>query len=283
MGNTKNIKNYLIIFIMFLILVILVIIWLLKNVFLSSETLNNDKPPDSNNRFMLDNPRVIGDIICENNIGDNIVYVREDGKYEPYIVIKTDNYGKNSVLLMRKDVYPKEMMYRDCIMFGTGGSYYPGSIIDEFAENILFNQFSDGLKTVIKKVPIKIHSKDYILGIRDSNSPFETIYRHVFSLSLSECSNSTLYKYVDKEGNFIPEVLEYPVKKYVWLRSSAYGGDDTCASQIYNGAVRSNRVSINDEQYVRPVFVISNDIAIEKTTGINSENEVYILSVDIIE
>jgi hypothetical protein len=63
---------------------------------------------------------------------------------------------------MREDAYPKEMMFRDCNVFGAGGSYYPGSVIDEFMENELYNMYSDGMQSIIKNVPVKIHSKKYI-------------------------------------------------------------------------------------------------------------------------
>ncbi|MBQ6025745.1 MAG: hypothetical protein IJL20_09085 [Lachnospiraceae bacterium] len=236
----------------------------------------------SDNSISNEHAYVVSDIVCGNIYNNDCrVYVREGGKYIPYLVIKTENYGENTVLLMREDAYPKEMMFRDCNVFGAGGSYYPGSVIDEFMENELYNMYSDGMQSIIKNVPVKIHSKKYISKFTvPEYAVFETINRHVFALAFSECKSHDLLKECDIEGAFIPEVLEFPIEKYVWLRSDAFGGDDTCAAQIYNGKVQSNRVSMYQEQYVRPVFVVSADEQIRSVNSIIKDMEVFVFSID---
>ena len=71
-------------------------------------------------------PKVISDL-CYGKKGckDFLVYVKENGIYTPYIVIDTKNYGEDAVLLLRKDVYMQEMMYRDEDLQGIGAAYYP--------------------------------------------------------------------------------------------------------------------------------------------------------------
>lgn len=278
----QNRKAVLILLIIiFVIIVILVIIKFHKERQKSNlsniDILNHSDYNTSNEQAC-----VILDIVCGNTYNiDCRVYVREGGKYIPYLVIKTENYGENTVLLMREDAYPKEMMFRDCIVFGAGGSYYPGSVIDEFMENELYNMYSDGMQSIIKNVPVKIHSKKYISKFTvPEYAVFETINRHVFALAFSECKSHDLLKECDIEGAFIPEVLEFPIEKYVWLRSDAFGGDDTCAAQIYNGKVESNRISMYQEQYVRPVFVVSADEQIRSVNSIIKDMEVFVFSVD---
>ena len=278
----QNQKAVLILLIIiFVIIGILVIIKFHKER-QKSNLSNIDILNHSDNNTSNEQAYVILDIVCGNTYNiDCRVYVREGGKYIPYLVIKTENYGENTVLLMREDAYPKEMMFRDCNVFGAGGSYYPGSVIDEFMENELYNMYSDGMQSIIKNVPVKIHSKKYISKfIGPEYAVFETINRHVFALAFSECKSHDLLKECDIEGAFIPEVLEFPIEKYVWLRSDAFGGDDTWASQIYNGKVQSNRISMYQEQYVRPVFVVSADEQIRSVNSIIKDMEVFIFSVD---
>ncbi|MBO4420542.1 MAG: hypothetical protein J5783_01820 [Lachnospiraceae bacterium] len=233
-------------------------------------------------KYVNDPPEVIADIVHGNpRKVDSKVYVREGEEYVPYIVIKTDNYGENTVLLMREEVYPKEMMFRDCNIYGAGGSYYPGSVIDDFMENELFNMYSDSMKKIIKNTPIKIHTHEYCSKLIGPEYPvFETVYRHVFSLSLSECNDYDLYIDNDIEGAYISDVSEYPIKKYVWLRSDAYGGDDTWASQIFDGNVRSERISNSNENYIRPVFTVASDNQIKKIKNIINDIDGYIFTVD---
>ena len=79
-------------------------------------------------------PQVISDLVSGKyeNI-ETRVYVFENGSMIPYVVLDTDNYG-DAVLLMRDFAYPQEMMYRDENMYGSGGAYYSGSIVDDFLE-----------------------------------------------------------------------------------------------------------------------------------------------------
>ncbi|MCR4625213.1 MAG: hypothetical protein K5795_04475, partial [Lachnospiraceae bacterium] len=100
------------------------------------------------------------------------------------------------------------------------------------------------------------------------------------ALSLSECNYSDLYIEEDIEGVYIHDVSEYPINKNVWLRSDAYGGDDTWASQIFDGNVRSERISNSNENYIRPVFTVASDNQIKKIKNIINDIDGYIFTVD---
>ena len=198
-------------------------------------------------------PRLISDL-CSKRLDEDhrMIYVKENGTYCGYYVIETSNYG-DTVLLMRQYVYPRQMMYRDENMFGTGGAYYVDSIVDNFLENEFYSFFSDGMKSIIQNTPIRIHSIDYVSKYFDEGSVFEVINRHVFVLSAPEYGHGSLG--LDKdEAAYIPELLQYGSKKENWLRSGAIGGDDTWVTIVYNDAA-SHRHICNDA-YVRPVFTV---------------------------
>lgn len=229
-------------------------------------------------------PEIVADL-CFGKSGDTnyLVYVKENGKYTPYIVIDTKNYGSEAVLLLRKDVYMKEMMYRDANIFGTGGAYYNGSIVDDFLEGEFYNVFSEEMKKVIRDSPVRIHTRKYVEKRMSEGKPFlETIYRHIFVLSAAELDGPLIRNEDEDEGDVIPEALKNPVLLYTWLRSEAIGGDDTHASLWYNTAVVSNHIQNGAEHYVRPVFTVNRNEPIELQTVDTEEisGSIYVFSSD---
>ena len=229
-------------------------------------------------------PEIVADL-CFGKSGDTnyLVYVKENGKYTPYIVIDTKNYGDEAVLLLRKDVYMKEMMYRDANIFGTGGAYYNGSIVDVFLEDEFYNVFSEKMKSIIRESPVRIHTSRFVEKRRMEGEPFlETIYRHVFVLSAAELDAPLIRDKERDEGDVIPEALKNPVLLYTWLRSEAIGGDDTHASLWYNTAVVSNHIQNGAEHYVRPVFTVNRNEPVELRIIETEEfsGEVYVFPSD---
>jgi hypothetical protein len=227
-------------------------------------------------------PEVISDL-CYGKSGQNdcLVYVKENGEYTPYIVIDTKNYGDDAVLLLRKNVYMQEMMYRDANVFGTGGAYYSGSIVDEFLESEFYGMFSEGMKKVIRNSPVRIHTRKFVEKRMEEGKPYlETIYRHVFVLSAAELNGPLTRNADEDEGDVIPEALECPVLLYTWLRSEAIGGDDTHASLWFNTSVVGNHIQNGAEHYVRPVITVNRNEPIElrqiETEEINREVYVFV-------
>ena len=226
-------------------------------------------------------PQMICDLCYGKSEGeDYLIYITENDEYVPYIVIDTHNYGDDAVLLLRQEPFMKEIMYRDENLFGVGGAYYNGSIVDNYLENEFYDRFSDSMKSIIRNTPVKIHSIDYVSKRFQDGPALEIIYRHVFVLSGPECSAyiDSPYKEYD-EGAVIPEVHDNAVSKYTWLRSEEIGGDDTHASLCYNGGVIGSHIQSWEEHYTRPVITVKKD---EKITlkKINNKNEemVYVFS-----
>lgn len=207
-------------------------------------------------------PRVISDL-CSGRLegNDRMIYVNENGIYYGYHVIETSNYG-DAVLLMRQDVYPHQMMYREEKMFGTGGAYYADSIVDNFLENEFYEFFSDGMKSIIRNTPIRIHSIDYVSKRFDEGPVFDVINRHVFVLSAPEFGvGSIRLDRSEDEAAFIPGITQYGIDKYNWLRTGAIGGDDTWVTVVYYYAGAGQHIC--GEAYVRPVFTVNPNEEIE--------------------
>lgn len=228
--------------------------------------------------------QVISDLLSEKykNI-ETRVYVCENGIMTPYVVLDTKNYG-DAVLLMREWAYPEEMMYRDENMFGAGGAYYNGSIVDDFLENTFYGFFSDGMKRIIRESSFEIFTREYVRAHNVVEGPVtETISRHVFSLSQMEWGSNLLG--LDKndpryEADAIEGIQKYAYKCYVWLRSMTYGGEDTTATVVYDGKTESLR--IQNTAQVQPVFTVSRDAKIEPYDGWVSNTRGFVFSVDEI-
>ncbi len=235
-------------------------------------------------KFRNTTPKTLGELLSEKyrNI-ETRVYICENGVMTPYVVLETDNYG-DAVLLMREYAYPEMMMYRDENMYGAGGAYYNGSIVDDFLEKTFYNYYSDGLKEIIRESEFKIFTQEYVRGHEAAEGPtMETIRRHVFSLSKMEWgSNLLALKKNDPryEADAIEGIQKYVYKDYVWLRSMTYGGEDTTATVVYDGKIESLR--LKESALVRPAFTVPRDAKIEPYDGWVSDTQGFVFSCDEI-
>lgn len=215
-------------------------------------------------------PAVVADL-CYGKFGrsqtESLVYVKENDKYIPYIVIDTDNYGKDAVLLVRKEAFLKDMMYRDENIYGASGAYYNGCIVDAFLEGEFYSFFTTGMQGIIRNTPIKIQTKSFVSGRQSDEAPLETINRHVFVLSAPECGGGSLIKDESQdEGECIPGIRDIGINVYTWLRSKEVGGDDTYVTLWYGNGVVSSHIQNGQEHYVRPVITVNRNEPIELRT-----------------
>lgn len=213
-------------------------------------------------------PTVIEDLCYSKRYKkDGLVYVTENGVYTPNIAIDTKNYGDDAVILIRKTAWLEEMMYRDENIFGVGGAYYPGSVVDNFLEEVVYNSYSEGLKGVVRNAPVKVHTIEFVSKHFSKCPPnLETIYRHVFVLSAAETGIKGAPIAGEDEGMLIPEIIENPDEYYTWLRSEAFGGDDTRAAMMRGPNGHSSHIQSKGEHYVRPVFTVKRSEPIELMT-----------------
>lgn len=233
-------------------------------------------------------PEVVADLCYERGgSADSLIYVTENGEYVPYVVIDTGNYGDDAVLLMRKDVVLREMMYRDEKAYGAGGAYYVGSVVDDFLEGEFYRCYSPEIQSIVRNSPVKIHTRDYVskrTPIGESEGPvWEVIFRHVFVLSAAECGGGmAVYNDAVDEGKRIPEIEDFSVKYYTWLRSELGGGDDTHGTLCYDGKVVGGHISAQEGHYIRPVITVSRNEAVVriKADVDSARKEIYVFLKD---
>ena len=93
----------------------------------------------------------------------NIVYIKENDKWVPYIAV--DNNYNGNCLVVRKNVLKNLPYCSD----DEGTSYYPESYIDSFLNSEFLNVFSDIFVNSIVQSQIEVTSKES-LGICGKNT-----------------------------------------------------------------------------------------------------------------
>ena len=145
---------------------------------------------------------------------DYRVYVKEDGKYIPFLVIANE-YVPGSTLLLRESILDEFRRMNDY------SSYYKDSEIDRFLNSEYYNTLKE-IHRLIKNTPIEIYSKE---AIGFSGDETEYINRHIFLLSRKElCSD---FENEGKELDYFNEVKNrisyYNGKPMSWLLRTPVG------------------------------------------------------------
>lgn len=207
------------------------------------------------------------------NENDNLIYIMEYKKYEPYIILAY-NYN-DLVLVWRKNLSEEKIQYNKESIFGTGGNYYAESNIDEYLNNEYIERYSTGFRQNISETKISIADKETI-NRGDYRRSTEVIERKVFLLSAEEVGIRN--SYLAKEGSqlswFRDESRLYSSYPQ-WLRS-AYLWDDTHAwilDKEYNYSE-----NITEKLNFKPALALSRDLRINKVKQDNGD--IYILEAD---
>ena len=198
---------------------------------------------------------------------DYRVYVKEDGKYVPFLVIVYE-YVPGSTLLLRESILDEFRRMNDY------SSYYKDSEIDRFLNGEYYNTLKE-IHHFIKNTPIEIYSKE---AIGFSGDETEYINRHIFLLSRKElCSD---FENEGKELDYFNEVKNrisyYNGKPMSWLLRTPVG---SYFSAVF-GVIDNGGVSIGNsfnEYGIRPVFCVDSSAKIKKKEGIIDGKEVYFL------
>ena len=122
------------------------------------------------------------------NKDDYRVYVKEDGKYVPFLVIANE-YVPGSTLLLRESVLDEFRRMNDY------SSYYKNSEIDRFLNSEYYNSLKE-IHYAIKSTSVEI-TKEEAVGF--SYDETEYINRYVFLLSRKELD----YDFENEEKNLI--------------------------------------------------------------------------------
>ena len=256
--STKNSLKFIIIPILLICIIIIALICYMNYMKYSDET--------------------IGDIAYDRNrFVDNIVYLKENGKYIPYIVV-TNNYQGNTLLL--RDYCLENSMY----ISDSYSSYYENCLIDTYLNNDFLERFSDSFKERIVNTDIEIISKASI-GICGEETA--TITRKAFLLSLEELDVDTIYKegkplkyFKNYNNRLAKDSLNRNYISY-WLRTAdAYTFSTTYVITGNNKITSANSSDVWNEievVYVRPAICIKSDTKIEKNQFIVKGRAVYVI------
>ena len=198
---------------------------------------------------------------------DYRVYVKEDGKYIPFLVIANE-YVPGSTLLLRESILSELRRVNEY------NSYYKDSEIDRFLNGEYYNTLKE-IHHLIKNSPIEIYSKE---AIGFSGDETEYINRHIFLLSRKElCSD---FENEGKELDYFNEVKNrisyYNGKPMSWLLRTPVG---SYFSAVF-GVIDNGGVSIGNsfnEYGIRPALCVDSLAKIKKKEGIVYGEKVYVL------
>lgn len=212
-------------------------------------------------------PVTIGDLAYPDSESENCVYVRENGKYVPFLVI-TNNYEDGYTLLLRKEILEEEHRMNDY------SSFYKESEIDTFLNSDYFNELEE-IRKKIKNVSIAIVDRKSI-GV--SGSDTINIKRHVFLLSARELCYGVENEGRELEYFNFPDhrIAEYHGKPVSWLLRTP---STFYLSAVCGIAADGQLSSANsyDKFGVRPAFCVDSEEKIIEKEGIVNEKKAYVI------
>ena len=207
---------------------------------------------------------------------DYRVYVKEDGKYVPFLVIANE-YVPGSTLLLRESILSELRRVNEY------NSYYKDSEIDRFLNGEYYSTLKE-IHHLIKNTPIEIYSKD---SIGFSGDETEYINRHIFLLSMKELG----YGY-ENEG----KKLDYFNKVENWIsyyngEATSWGRQGEATSWLLRTPVGAYFSAVFSATYegtlcignafslygIRPAFCVDSLAKIKKKEGIVNGEKVYVL------
>lgn len=233
----------------------------------------------------LSNPKTIGDIAFDvNKKSGYTVYIKEDSKFIPYLVLTSNYNGKT--LLLRKELLNDFHTFND-ETYGYSG-YYKDSTIDKFLNKDFLDTIDTKIQSAIVDSEIIITAKSS-MGVTGEDT--ENITRKVFLLSATEIGMDRLAT-TTKEGVALKYFMDsnsrvaYKGKEATcwWLRSPntwdissvfGIGPDGTFGDgglSTIDPSVKSSRSG------VRPAFCIKNTQKIEKSDSVIDGQTVYVIT-----
>ena len=208
------------------------------------------------------------------------VYVSENGKYEPYLVL-TNDYDDN-VLLLRKHVLQEPFrIKKDANWHGSRGSYYPKSEVDFFLNNSFLQVFAQSVLNIISETNVVVTTEKSLEG-GGGFSETEIIKRKVFVLSVTEFGiksgmankEGKVLKYFKDSNSFIA-TNDVGEPQIYWTRTPYLVDDIKTWTVSYNGSCGSCPVQL--EQRVRPAFCVSRNTLVTEQQDVIEGQNVYVL------
>ena len=198
---------------------------------------------------------------------DYRVYIKEDGKYVPFLVID-NGYEKGSTLLLREEILAKTKRMNEY------SSYYKDSEIDRFLNGSYYENLKE-IHSLIESTAVEI-VKDEAIGSTGDGT--ENINRNVFLLSAYELGFD-----MEKEGKrlgyfSIPDnrICYLDGESTSWLlRTPNTWERSVVCCLLYDGALGS--CNAYAKCGIRPAFCVDSLAKIKKKAGIVEGKEVYVL------
>lgn len=196
----------------------------------------------------------IEDIAYDNSPNNYTVYILENDKYVPYIVLTSDY--NNNTLLLRQDIIEYSCTYND-----NGKVYYPDSNIDLYLNSIFLNSFAEKFRKKIIDSEIRISPQSIISDETDG------IQRKVFLLSATEASirsdfcyeEGKVLKYFKKPSNRIAYRNNLASS---WCLRSTYTADSGLVWYISSSGSLGG-ASVQFEKGIRPAFCVDSKSEIQ--------------------
>ena len=198
---------------------------------------------------------------------DYRVYIKEDGKYVPFLVID-NGYEKGSTLLLREEILAETKRMNEY------SSYYKDSEIDRFLNGSYYENLKE-IHSLIESTAVEI-VKDEAIGSTGDGT--EKINRNVFLLSAYELGFD-----MEKEGKRLG-YFSIPDNRICYLSGESVSWllrtPDTWERSVvccltYDGALGS--CNAYAKCGIRPAFCVDSLAKIKKKEGIIEGREVYVL------
>ena len=225
------------------------------------------------------NPTTVGDISYDNDSSFGYrVYVLEETRYVPFLVLTNDYYG--NCLLLRENLLDDLQEYNTPSEYG---SYYQNSKIDEYLNDTYFSLISDEVKNQIVDTSIEITTKN---AIDTRNKEVETISRKIFLLSANEVKAGLGYvalnegielKYFTNTKNRIARHENGEADTWM-LRTPARNGSNNLIGVAYDGSVGIGGINGLDgvnTSSVRPAFCVPTDAKITQRKDVVEGQSVF--------
>ena len=198
---------------------------------------------------------------------DYRVYIKEDGKYVPFLVID-NGYEKGSTLLLREEILAETKRMNEY------SSYYKDSEIDRYLNGSYYENLKE-IHSLIESTAVEI-VKDEAIGSTGDGT--ENINRNVFLLSAYELGFD-----MEKEGKrlgyfSIPDnrICYLSGESVSWLlRTPNTWERSVVCCLLYDGALGS--WNAYTKCGIRPAFCVDSLAKIKKKAGIIEGKEVYVL------
>ena len=198
---------------------------------------------------------------------DYRVYIKEDGKYVPFLVID-NGYEKGSTLLLREEILAETKRMNEY------SSYYKDSEIDRYLNGSYYENLKE-IHSLIESTAVEI-VKDEAIGSTGDGT--EKINRNVFLLSAYELGFD-----MEKEGRRLgyfsnPDnrICHLNGESVSWLlRTPNTWERSVVCCLTYDGALGS--WNAYDQGGIRPAFSVNSLAKLKKKEGIIDGKKVYVM------